>query len=292
MKTALIDIGSNTIRLVVYDGAKEIENVADYAGLISDVSEGEISAEGIFKIVCALNRMKKIALEHECDNIYAFATASLRDISDKDGLISYIYENTGINMEIISAEREAQYDFLGIRSICTDENGVAFDLGGGSCQIIVYEKNFPRESASFKIGSRKLYDEFVGGVLPSDEEKIKISRFVRRSISDMPILKGFSDGKEIYAMGGAVFALCSLAKKYFSLNENVLDEKILCKICTLTESEITTVVPKRLNTVIPAALTMTELIKYSTASRIVATSVGVRDGILSDKFGQKTKMHK
>ena len=86
MKTALIDIGSNTIRLVIYDGKKEIKNTAVYAGLISDVYEGEISQEGIFKIVSALRSMKKTANEYSCDEIYAFATASLRDISDKDGL--------------------------------------------------------------------------------------------------------------------------------------------------------------------------------------------------------------
>lgn len=282
MKTALIDIGSNTIRLVIYENNKEIKNTAVYAGLISDVSDGKISPEGIFKIISALNSMKKTATEYECGDIYAFATASLRDISDKDGLCGCIYESTGIKIEIISAEKEAYYDFLGLKSVLNIDSGAAFDLGGGSCQIIVFEKNLPRESASFKIGSQRLYDEFVSGVIPSEEEIGAVRRYVRRCISDMALLKGIGCEK-IYAMGGAVFALCALKEKYFPSGSSCLTKNDFKNIMTLSEDKIKAVVPKRLKTVIPAAATMLEILNYTAAEQICATGAGVRDGILAEK---------
>jgi len=112
MRIALIDIGSNTIRLVVYDGDKEIENTADHAGLVAEVSEGKITPAGISKLTTALVSMKKRAIELGSEKIYAFATASLRDIEDKEGLISFIEETSGIKIEIISGESEAMYDYV------------------------------------------------------------------------------------------------------------------------------------------------------------------------------------
>lgn len=288
MKTALIDIGSNTIRLVIYDEKKEIKNTAVYAGLISDVYEGEISQEGIFKIVSALRSMKKTANEYSCDEIYAFATASLRDISDKDGLCDFIYQATGIKIDIISEQKEAYYDYMGLRSIYDDENCVAFDLGGGSCQIIVCEKNSPREVKSFKIGSQRLCDCFVSEVLPNEDECGAIRRCVRRAVSDMVLLKGIGCSR-VFAMGGAVFALTKLKRECLQSDGEYLTKDDLEKITHLSHEKIEAIVPKRLKTVIPAAYTMLEILEYTGAERIIATPVGVRDGILEEKLSEKAK---
>ena len=182
MKIALIDIGSNTIRLVVYDGTEEIENTADYAGLVAEVSNGKISPSGIMKLSSSLIKMKKRAEELGCDEIYAFATASLRGVEDKEGLVSYIEEVTGLRMEIISGEAEAMYDYYGIRSIYNEKHGIAFDLGGGSCQMILFKYGKIREFLSMPIGSLKIYSDYVYGLLPDAEEKSRIGRIIRKKI--------------------------------------------------------------------------------------------------------------
>lgn len=284
MPIALIDIGSNTIRLVIYDNGQEVLNVANHANLIADVSGGQLSAEGLGKIVSVLNQMKKKASLYNCKELYAFATASLRDIADKEGLCTVIKELTGIEIEIISGDREAMYDYIGLKKKNAVTDGAAFDLGGGSCQLFVYETGKIREFKSLKIGSLKLHGQFVSGNIPDMEESGRIKRFVRKELSSLALLKNVGCST-IYAMGGAAFALGSLSSKYFGGNGTDLSFETLSKITELTEEQITGVCPKRLKTVIPASLTMLEIMAYSGVDNIQVTEAGVRDGILAEKFG-------
>ena len=282
MKNALIDVGSNTIRLVVYDGFKEIENYADHAGLIADVSDGEISPVGIAKIVRSLGEMKKKANALGADNIYAFATASLRDITDKEGLVCLVKAATGIEIEIISGDKEAYYDYLGLKMINNLTEGIAFDLGGGSCQLLAFAEENIRGFVSLPLGGLKLHRDFVKGNIPDSYEMSEISAFARNKISDFTPFEncGF---EKLYAMGGSVFTLYNLAKEYFG-SEAELTAETLKKICTLSEDRIYAVAPKRLRSVIPAALVMIELLEFSGAKEIVISVAGVRDGVLYSRF--------
>jgi len=281
MRVSLIDIGSNTIRLVIYEDGREILNVANHANLISAVRNGEMSVEGLSKLVSCLKEMKSKIKEYKCEDIYAFATASLRDISDKESLCNCVKELTGIEMNIISGEEEAIYDYLGLKKVHGEESGMAFDLGGGSCQIIVYENGEVKGHKSLKIGSLKLYGDFVSGLLPDEEEKKKIAAHVKEQLSCLEYAKN-AGCEKIYAMGGAAYALMQLSEKYFAgekLSVNTLE-----KITELSESEILAVCPKRLKTVIPAAVTVIEILKFSESSYLYPTTAGVRDGIYISKY--------
>lgn len=282
MRNALVDIGSNTIRLVVFDGNIEIENYVEYAGLIADVSDGEISPVGIGKIVKALLTMKNKAIEYGAENIYAFATASLRDINDKESLVSFVKNATGIEIEIISGDKEAYYDYLGLKNINNITDGIAFDLGGGSCQLLVFRNENVEGSVSFPLGGLKLHTDFVKGNVPDSLEMSAISDYVK---SKLITFKPFENCgfQNIYAMGGSVFALSSLKNKYFGCDAK-LDAEILKKICTLSEEQIREVAEKRLRSVIPAALVMIELLEFSGAKEIIISEAGVRDGILYSRF--------
>ena len=213
MYCGMIDIGSNTIRLVIYESRAgewlQRENVADYAGLISDVSDGKISEEGIGKIISALNGMKEKCAEWGCEKIYAFATASLRDIADQAGLRVLILEKTGIEIHFISGMEEAWYDYMGLQSQYQLSKGIAFDLGGGSCQMAFFEYQQVPEYGSMKIGSLRLYDEFVAGDFPTAAEMDKLRRKVRRELADFALCKG-AKFPEIFGMGGAARAALKL----------------------------------------------------------------------------------
>ncbi len=281
MISALIDIGSNTIRLVVYDNDKEIENYADYAGLIADVSDGEISIVGIGKIIKALKMMKERAEKLGSETVYAFATASLRDIKEKDELVSFIKDATGIEIEIITGEAEAYYDYMGLQMVNNVTDGAAFDLGGGSCQIMVFRNNQVDASVSLPLGGLRIHTDYVKGTLPDTDEKIKISDYVRDTVAKFtPFVSCGYD--KLYAMGGSVFAIRSIAETYFG-SDCRLTEGVLRRICSLSEEELYKVAPKRIKSVVPAAIVMSELLKASGANEVVPTEAGVRDGILFSK---------
>ncbi len=275
MRNALIDIGSNTIRLVVYEDMKEIYNEAHYAELIKEVFDGKITEGGIIKLFKSLSYMKQKSEELNVENIYAFATASLRDIEDKDALIKEIKNLTGIEIKIISSEKEAYYDFLGLKSAYNVDEGLAFDLGGGSCQLMSFSGGTVREAISVPIGSLKLHSLFVKDILPTEEEQKKILEYTRRQISSLKEFNGFGT---IHAMGGAIFALSALSDKY--LDGAPVSKETLREITKLTYDEICEVVPKRVKTVIPASLTMMSILQLSGAKTIVPAQASVRDGII------------
>ncbi len=279
MRNALIDIGSNTIRLALYDEAEEIYNEAHYAELIKEVSDGKITKNGILKLSSSLISMKAKAEELGAGNIYAFATASLRGVVDKSSLISNIKEATGIEMEIISSDKEAYYDFLGLKSSKNISEGIAFDLGGGSCQLMSFSNGGVIETVSLPIGSLKLHSLLVADILPTQEEKEKMLEYTAEQIS---CLTHFNGHDRIYAMGGAVFALSALSGKY--LNSEPLNISVLKKISSLSLEEISAVTPKRVKTVIPAALTMMSILRLSGAETIMPVEASVRDGIVYEKM--------
>ena len=275
MRNALIDIGSNTIRLVVYDGIAEIYNEAHYAELIKEVFDGKITEGGIIKLFKSLSYMKQKSEELNAENIYAFATASLRDIEDKDSLVKEIKNLTGIEIKIISSEKEAYYDFLCLKNTNNINEGLAFDLGGGSCQLMSFSDGTVKETISVPIGSLKLHSLFVKDCLPTQEEQEEILKYTSGQISCLKRFKGYDI---IHGMGGAIFALSALSDKY--LEGAPVSMETLSEITKLTFDEICEIVPKRVKTVIPAALTMMSILSLSGAKTIVPAKAGVRDGII------------
>lgn len=283
MKYALIDVGSNTIRLVIYETGQEgpqiILNDADFSGILSYVKNGVLSEDGFFHIVQILKKMKKTALDSGCGTLYAFATASLRDISDKAALAERIREASGVDVHIISGAEEARYDYLGLRSEFNAADGAAFDLGGGSCQLMYFERGRVMESDSRPIGSLRLYNAYVSGVLPTESERIRIRSKVRIQLSGFGLLYK-SAFPEIYAMGGAARAALKVLNRISRKKSEVITRAELSDMLLLPEAVFRGIIPERITTIIPAVITILEILDFCGSDAIHVTDRGVRDGIL------------
>lgn len=287
---SVIDIGSNTIRLVIYDTTqatpKELLNTADFASLISYVNDGELSSEGVSVLTASLNNFKKISEEFGSKNLYAFATASLRDVKNKDKLIETISHNTGIVMDILSGTEEVMYDFEGLKSAYNADTGAAFDLGGGSCQLMFFEHGLLSEYKSMPIGALKMYNTYVCKTLPTEHERQEIRRFVRKQLSTFALLKN-AGNIPLFAMGGAASTVMSIHKKLTGEVKDEFTVKELTAILDFNEDIITKLAPKRLKTLIPAMVTVLEICDYIGTDKIRVTNYGVRDGIIK-KLAEKS----
>lgn len=280
MRVGVIDIGSNTVRLAVYDFCtlKVIKNGVNYAGLIAYVENGEISKEGLLVLCDAVLEMKQLCEESLCDKIHAFATASLRDVKDKESLIKTVFEKTGVLMEIVSGEREAELDYKGLLMHYDVLDGAAFDLGGGSGQLITFENGAVTNHTSKKIGALKLYKQFVKDTFPTEEEEGKIRKLVRNELSDFSG-KGYDF---IFAMGGAVSALKKLSKTVLGKELDEFSVNDLREFSYMPESVIKAVIPERLYTIRPALIAIEEICKTLKTKRIKITTCGVRDGMIAE----------
>ena len=278
MSLGVIDIGSNTVRLAVYDTTtfKVIENGVNYAGLISYVEAGKISDEGLEILCSVVLEMKAICEKINCDRYYAFATASLRDIEDKESLIKTVADKTGVKMEIISGEKEAECDYLGLKLHYNTDTGAVFDLGGGSAQLITFEDGKVTANVSKKIGALKLYKTFVKDTFPTYLEEVKIREYIKSEIS------GFKSKEHefIFAMGGAASAIKKLYRTLFGEKKEDFTVLELKSFLEVPENIINSVIPERLYTIRPALIAIEEICNTLKTDRIKCVTCGVRDGMM------------
>ena len=300
IKHSVIDVGSNTIRMVIYNiDGKNLEEVAherDFAGLITYVSDGILSDGGKNRIISTLTKMSDVCKRENCENISCFATASLRNVKNIDSVTDEILNKTGIKMSIISGEDEARYDFFGLISEICEKNGVGFDLGGGSCQLFKFSEGELKFFKSLKIGGQVIYKKFVSDVLPDKDEMQNIYDYILSELSPLEELKN-AGGATVYAMGGAA----RNAAKYELVTKNInspfrgfiLSKERLVEICRkITHTSegrqnLTEIIPDRLTTLIPGIITIIAILDFTGSDKIQIVTNGVREGFVYENIISK-----
>lgn len=155
-RTGIIDIGSNSIRLVVYQGPDRLPatlfNEKVMAGLGRGLAEtGAIAREALAVGTVALARFAAVAREMEVSRLRTVATAAVRDASNGAVLLDAARE-LGLEVELLSGEQEASGAGYGVLSAIPDADGIVGDLGGGSLELIRVGKGEVRERVSFPLG--------------------------------------------------------------------------------------------------------------------------------------------
>lgn len=298
MRQALIDVGSNTIRAVVYeiDGKnyKALLNERDFASIISYIENEILSQEGIDRLMTTLTKMVTLSRLLECEKIHCFATESLRNVRNSDEVLSGIKKELGIDVEIIAGIAEGRYDFAGLKSVIDDKDGVGLDLGGGSCQLFTFKNNTLKECRSFPIGCLKLHDKFVEGIMPTPTEIKRIKAYVTECLKNAPELKkvGFDT---VYAMGGSARAAAKLHRALIGSEKPIAGYELTAmqmdELCGFIDDVnlkgvrfIAKILPERVNTIVPGLLALRTVCKYAGADRIQVIKAGVREGFLYEKL--------
>ena len=178
MKQAIIDIGSNSMRLTVYEIMGEKFKILfrekSMAGLAGYVEEGRLSAEGIARACSGLLEFRERLAALDILNVAVFATASLRNICNQDEVLNQMERVTGITPEIITGKEEARLDFIGATRFYPMEQGLLADIGGGSTELVWFGKEGPRELLSIPVGSLALNTQFVSGLISTEKEQEKM----------------------------------------------------------------------------------------------------------------------
>ncbi len=139
MLYGIVDIGSNTIRLKIYEyknnKIKSVFSKKKTAGLIAYRDDGKLNDEGINILSSILNKFNKIMNLLNVARRYFFATASLRNISNTYEIIDFIKEKIGVDIHILDDETEAQLSFNSVKSTgLSSDDGILIDVGGGSSE--------------------------------------------------------------------------------------------------------------------------------------------------------------
>ena len=139
VRTAIIDIGSNSIRLVVYDGPRRLPfilfNEKVMAGLGADMgSTGRIGEEAMARGLDALERFARLSTEMAVDEVCCVATAAVREAANGAELVEQARE-IGLDVRVLSGQEEGVTSAMGLLSAVPDADGIVGDLGGGSLEL-------------------------------------------------------------------------------------------------------------------------------------------------------------
>lgn len=203
----VVDIGSNSVRLVVYEGAVRsptpLFNEKVLCGLGRQVgSTGHLGQEAIARALDALARFKVVARILGVKNIWAIATAACRDATDGPDFIARGERALGTKIRILSGQREAELAANGIFMGFRSPDGMAGDLGGGSLEIIDIAGETLRQSATLALGGLRLLDLSGGRI----EEAVSVTD---AEIARVPWIGG-GRNRAFYAVGGTWRAIARL----------------------------------------------------------------------------------
>lgn len=295
MTYGVIDVGSNTIRLCIYDieGNKitSLFNNKTTAGLIGYVNDGELSQKGIKKACNVLSTYKEMASRAHVKNLYVFATASLRNIANTKEAVSEIENATGLDIDVLSGYEEAVLDFEGAASAMKLEDGVMVDIGGGSTEILVFKKGKIKDAVSLDFGSLSMYKTYVSKLFPKGSEKKAIKKKVESELKEVRFLRK-GEHKKMIGIGGTIRAVKKFNNERFGMErENdiipVGNLKILLGELKDEEKQILNkilrVAPDRIHTLIPGMIILDSICRYCGCEEIIMSGFGVREGYLYKK---------
>jgi len=293
-KLGVIDIGSNSLRLVVYDidvrVPFQIFNEKVLSALGKGISKtGRLNPDGWESAQNAIRRFCALAQEMRVAQLIVVATAAVRDAEDGAQFVAEAEASCNLKIRVLTGEEEARYSALGVVAGIRAADGIVGDLGGGSLELVDIFDDQPKSGVTMPFGPLRLIDQFGTDLARAGKE-------IAATLKGMEWLKA-GKGRAFYAVGGAWRAL---AKAHIELTRyplNILhnyrlapDEALsLCrKLAGMTEDEISAAFPsvssRRVPTLPHAAMVLTQIIETVKPSAIVISGFGLREGLAFEQM--------
>jgi exopolyphosphatase/guanosine-5'-triphosphate,3'-diphosphate pyrophosphatase len=292
---AIVDIGSNSVRLVAYErlsrAPTQIFNEKSLCALGHGVlTTGKLPKQGIEKALAALRRFRVLIDMMEASDVYVVATAAAREASNGPDFLATAEEAIGVPIALLSGEREAQLSALGVISGVYKPNGIVGDLGGGSLELIDVKLAHLGKGSSLPLGGLALMD--ASGRSPRAAVKI-----VRESLLRCKILDRL-EGRTFYAVGGTWRALAKLHMHQRNyplpvMHGYVIPAQDAADFAGLVErvnadalNSIASINAARRPLLAYGAVVLEEIIQMARPSEIVISTAGVREGLIYEQLDE------
>ncbi|WP_068312285.1 exopolyphosphatase [Polycladidibacter hongkongensis] len=286
---AVIDIGSNSVRLVVYErearAPTALFNEKVLAGLGRGLAEtGRLCDENVKRALAALHRFRAICDHIGVGKIAILATAAAREAENGPEFIAHVEEICREQVKILSGADEAYYSAMGVISGFWQPDGLVGDLGGGSLELVDLKNAQLGEGHTFPLGGIRLQEA-------SRRNLQEAMHIASDSLATADWLTG-AEGRKFYAIGGTWRSLGRLhlfQERYplHVMHEYTIPAEVALEFCErVARGEITDqpkigVVSKARRSLLPyGAVVMREVIHRSKVDQVVFSSLGVREGLL------------
>lgn len=299
MICASIDIGTNTLLLLiaeVIDGKIEriIADEHQIARLGEGLNEsGIISDSAIIRATRILNDYKKIIKGNNVDIVRATATSAMRDANNGKDIQLLFSQILGYNIEIINGKEEARISFLGSIESNSNQLELVLDIGGGSTEIIVGNKDKITFSQSLQIGAVRITEQFF----PDFKSKTTNYEIAQKFIQNLLKELGTLDRTEnLIAVAGTPTTIAAIDLNLPQYNAHLIHNHLinqtrLKEIVQLFKSNTSeqlvdkyNVHPNRADVILGGALILQEFVEYANKNDFIVSCKGLRYGLLLDLF--------
>ena len=293
---AIVDIGSNSVRLVVYSGATRIPSVVFNEKVMAGLGRGldgggALSEEAQERALAAIARFKLLLAQMEVVSCRIVATAAVRDASNGDAFLDRV-RALGVTPEILSGEEEGLMAGLGVLSSIPDADGIVGDLGGGSLELVDVSGGRVRRSASLPLGVLRL-----GGLTG---KKGAFHRAAEEALERTGFAKS-GKGRAFYLVGGSWRTLARVDMHMTGHPLPIVHQhemaparprELLPAIDALdraSAAKIPSFSMSRLPTLPAATRLLRALSERLKPDRLVVSSFGIREGLLYADLSEATQ---
>ena len=287
----VIDIGSNSVRMVVYEGAvpaaAPMFNEKALCGLGRGLGEtGRLDPAGVKHALRTLERFDALARAMGVGRLIAVATAAVRDAENGIAFTDAVTERIGKPVRVLSGAEEARLSALGVLAGAPDAEGVVGDLGGGSLELVAVEHGRVGDNVTLPVGPFRIEQQMRAGAAAA-------TQVIDQALEQVPWL-GAVRGAELHAVGGAWRALARVHMAQAGYPLKVLHgydvpgpemAKVAEAVARQTRKSLRRLegVPvERLETLPAAALVMARLIRVLAPTRLLFSAYGLREGLLHE----------
>ncbi len=298
-KVAVADLGSNSWRLVVYGHEPGtpwwslVDEIREAVRISAGLAEtGELRPERIDRALHTAAVFDSFCHSLEIDQVETVATSAIRDARNGEPLLQDIRDQTDLDPRVISGQEEARYGYLAIANSTTIEHGFGLDMGGGSIQALRIEDRQLSASASLRLGSVRVSEEY----LPGKKAPKKAMKALRKKVADdLEALEWWAGGGRIVGIGGTIRNLAAAAMKRadlpsldvqgFELEREELEEliELLASKPADKRGEVGGIKPDRGDVILGGALVLAAALDTGGFDRIEVSEAGLREGIFFER---------
>ena len=299
-RIGLVDVGSNTVRLCIYEINKKTKdytvllNTKESTRLRNHVVSNKLSEEGIHKLFTVLARYKKLIKKYDLDQFKIFATQTIRMVDNKQEILNRVKKKFNEKIDVLTDSEEALFGFNGMHQyLPKQKNGIFVDLGGGSTELVHFKNGKALQNHSFDFGSIVLRNR-INHSVPTEEEIADLRQFIFSEFKKLPWLNDVT--APLVVGGGSSRNLVRIDRFLTHRHEKTHGYKLgfreinrtrkILMLLSLNEIEkIEGFTSTRADIIIPSIYVFECLYEYVNAPNFVCSRTGLREGILNNMIG-------
>ena len=297
-RVGIVDLGSNSIRLVVYDRLartpQPLFNERVICGIGRDIATtGRLSPEGVDLALRNLTRFAALANAMHVSELEILATAATRDATDGAAFRDQVSDLFGIPVRQLDGAAEARLAAMGVISGIPDADGISGDLGGGSLELAAFDGGDIGDIVTLPLGPLRLVAEY-------GTQRTELQARIDETLLQLPWLKAHG-GRNFYAVGGAWRSLARVHMDQVSYPLRIIHSyqvsgreaadlcKVISRLSPVTLARMRGVSSKRAPYLPIAALVLRRLLKILRPNRLEFSAFGIREGNLFERLDPETR---